>query len=267
MIARKPPFKLETVPLSWTSPPEVGHWWNAASVPTAQVESYLNRVMLLVRARLGENAATLRGEIEVFVQQEGTHLRFHRVFNDRLFAAGLDNLRVLEDLVGADFRAMLKNRSLAFNAAYCAGFENFTMYTAKFFYERGLDLLDGADRTGADFMLWHLAEEFEHRGVAHAAFGAVSGNYFVRLAGLTHAFRHLNAIIGKALEILMEAERAQLDDAGRTASIAREKRFMRRMMRYTLPRMALIFLPFYNPVWFRTPRPVQTALDRFTASA
>lgn len=263
ITARRPKLAIESVPIAWTNPPEVGHWWNAASIPTPQVESYLNRVVLEIDRRVGADNPRLRTEIRLFVKQETNHLRAHNAFNRRMYDNGLEELRAFEEKIGRDLNRLLEKRSLAFNAAYCAGFENFTMYTAKFFYERGLDLLDGADAAGSDFMLWHLAEEFEHRAVAHSAFRALSGNYFTRTYGLMFAFVHLNTLIGRTLAVIHAHDRAGMSPDERRVSVAREKAFKRRVSAYTLPRMAAILLPFYDPSAYRMPLPIRKALDTF----
>ncbi|WP_179044959.1 metal-dependent hydrolase [Sphingobium lactosutens] len=85
---------------------------------------------------------------------------------------------------------------------------------------------------------WHVAEEFEHCATCHKAFKAVSGNYFVRLAGLAYSFWHIHMLFDLATRIVLEVYRADMAPAERRASIKREKRLARRQLGICCPNAA-----------------------------
>lgn len=83
-----------------------------------------------------------------------------------------------------------------------------------------------------------MAEEFEHCATCHKAFKAVSGNYFVRLAGLAYSFWHIHMLFDLATRIVLEVYRADMAPAERRASIKREKRLARRQLGICCPNAA-----------------------------
>lgn len=266
MIVRKPKFEVESAPLIWARIPEFAQYWNGASFTAPHIEPHLNILMQKCQKQLEGKDPELHQQIDTFVRQESAHYRLHLRFNNRMQAHGYD-LKPLEMQFKSELAHFMKNRSLAFNVAYCAGFENFTMYTAKYAYEAAIDLFEGADARGADLFLWHLAEEFEHRVVCHRAFAAISGNYFLRIYGLLYAFVHFGGWTKKFVAAVMDQYRRGMTPAERKASIAREKALTRRMNRYALPQLLAIFRPYYDPQKYLSPPNLHAALDRYTAQA
>ena len=86
---------------------------------------------------------------------------------------------------------MRTSKSLAFNAAFCGGFETLATFGTQFFYLKCDKHLERAESPAANLLFWHLAEEFEHRAAAHKGFKAVSDSYLMRLAGLFYAFYYI----------------------------------------------------------------------------
>ena len=66
----------------------------------------------------------------------------------------------------------LGRRSLKFGIAFAAGFETIAYAGARWTEPRISTLFDGADEEVSRLFLWHLAEEVEHKGVAHDAWEA-----------------------------------------------------------------------------------------------
>jgi predicted metal-dependent hydrolase len=267
MIVRKPKFAVESAPLLWARIPEFAQYWNGASFTAPYIEPHLNQLMQQCQKKLERKDPALHQEIDTFVRQESNHFRLHMRFNERMYAQGYEFLKPLELKFKSELAGFMKHRSLAFNVAYCAGFENFTMYTAKYAYEVANDLFDGADPRGADLFLWHLAEEFEHRVVCHKAFAAISGNYFLRIYGLLCAFVHFGGWTKKFVAAVMEQHRHGMTSEERKASLKCERALTWRMNRYALPRLLAIFKPYYDPQDYSPPPKLQAALDRYTAIA
>lgn len=261
---RRPKFNFDNTPLVWSKHPEFAMIWNAQSTAAPYAEPYLNKVMLLAKDKLGGKDSPMAEEIDNFVRQEAIHYQMHIRFNERFYKAGYD-VKEQEAALKADYDEMLGKRSLAFNAGYCTGFENFTLFTAKFMFETADDLFEGAEASGGDIWLWHLAEEFEHRCVAHNVFAAVSGNYFMRIYGTLYSYFHLNKRLGEMTKITLGKFRAGMSDEERAASLRREKEYKSRYARFALPRMLAILVPFYDPARYKTSKKIDDALAHYAA--
>lgn len=264
LTIRNPAFDMENAEFIWARTPEFAVIWNAMGTGATSSEPYLNRVMMRARKKIGATDKLYR-DIAEFVGQESNHCRMHERFNKRMEALGYGMFREEEERLNADYRRILDKKSFAFNLAYCAGFENFTLFSAKFMYEEAQDMFEGANMESADLILWHLAEEFEHRSLCHEVFARLSGNYFMRAYGVIYSYIHLNTHLGRVVKNFLAQYRAGMSDAERKASIKREKAYTRRFMLYFLPRALLILLPFYDPGKARMPENLRKSLDRYKA--
>jgi predicted metal-dependent hydrolase len=260
MIARKPDIRPDAGPLIWSRIPEFAITFNSYSVVIPYVEYYLNGVMGEVMANHCHDDPELREQLGIFIKQETYHSQFHHRFNKRMFDAGIGGLRELVETVQSELATLRQRRSLAFNAAYCAGFESIATYDARYLYEECDALFDGADPHGANLLLWHVAEEFEHRAICHEAFNAVSGNYFIRLCGLGYAFWHIGGTFLKAERLVHDHFLSGMSEAERRQSRRRAKRIFWRQMRYLAPRMLKILVPGYNPARLDTPDRIAAGL-------
>lgn len=265
MIARKPDIHAADAPIVWSRIPEFSQYWNGASIIIPHVEHYLVNIISGVRKSHGASRPELDKELELFIQQETTHSMFHLQFNKRMYEAGYDKLKPLIEVIKGELRDLREKRSLAFNLAYCAGFENAALFSAKYMFEACDDLFEGADVRGADLFLWHVAEEFEHRSVCHDAFMAVSGSYWTRMHGLLYSFWHIDHCFKRAAKIIFDHHRQTLSPAERRESERREAQLTRRMNRYVLPKMLQLLLPAYNPAQHAVPDRIQAALDFYAA--
>lgn len=145
--------------------PEFGAAANAISLLMPHAEPY---VIAQVRAGLSSvesPSEELRTTVDVWAKQEGAHFRAHRDFNRSLCSASR-TARVLDSL-GRRIFAALSKRSRSFGLAFAAAFEIVAFCAARW-AESGLRrYFTGADERSASLFLWHLAEEIEHKGIAH----------------------------------------------------------------------------------------------------
>jgi predicted metal-dependent hydrolase len=266
LTVRAPDFQFDAGKIIWSDAPEVSVIFNAMSTSTPVVEKFLNKVMMACRKQVGPESPELREDIDDFVRQESNHYRIHARWNDLVEQAGFHLDPSLEETFDAEFRDMLKNRSLNFLTAYCAGFENFTLFFARYLFEEGGALFKDGDSIG-DLWRWHFAEEYEHRKVCHDGFAAISGNYFMRIWGLVYSSWHLNKNIAPRIKSFLEQYRQDMTPAERKASIKREKQFIKAFYGWTLPRMLQIFIPFYNPGNAAPSPGMEKALARYGAMA
>ena len=265
LLARKPQIDFSQAPVIWTRVPEFAFHWNGSSVVTPYVEHFLNNVMNEVRSGHCADRPALKREIDEFIRQESTHARYHITFNKRLIEEGYSGVTVVVDRMIKDLQTIRETRSLTFCVAYCAGFENIATFLARYIFEECDELLDGADPRGANLLLWHVAEEFEHRSVCHEALKAVGGGYFRRVWGVLYAFRHVYGSFNRATDALLGKYRMTLTEAERAASARQQARLNRRLLAYALPRLALLMLPNFDPSRFAVPVRIRQALVFFAS--
>lgn len=267
MIPRKLQIDFSGVPMQWTRIPEYAAIQNAGSPIATQSEIFVNAVMAKFRARIPADRPDLLEEVDIFVKQETNHCFLHADFNKEMYARGYEDIRPHEGKMRDYYRRLLKEKSLEFNLAYCAGFENIALFSSKFAFVGAPDLFEGGDQRMVDLFKWHLAEEFEHRTVAHAAFAAISGNYFLRIYGALVAFRSLNKFQKDILDTILHIDRQKMTPAEVKASKRRLKQLHRRMALYVVPRLVQILKPYYDPAGHEMPESVQSSLLKYEEMA
>jgi predicted metal-dependent hydrolase len=145
--------------------PEFGAAANAISLLMPHAEPY---VISMVRTGLDQSeapSARLLDDADMLVRQESVHFKAHRDFNRSLCATSPVARRL--DRFGAWIFASLAKRSDGFGIAFAAAFEMVAFCSARW-AESGLrSYFSGADECAATLFLWHLAEEIEHKGIAH----------------------------------------------------------------------------------------------------
>lgn len=263
MHVRAPNFQPDQGNLIWSQLPEFALAYNGYSTIIPHVEYYLNSIMNEVRGKHCANNPKLKQEIDTFIKQEVNHSRYHVRFNKRMHDAGYTGLQALVDQMSADLKRFRETKSLAFNVAYCVGFESIATHDAVYLYEECDAYLEGAEPEGANLLLWHVAEEFEHRSVCHDAFKQVSNNYFLRVGATAFAFWHIGGAFMRAEQIVLNHHLQGKSPAEVSASKKVSSKLFWRQIRYMLPRMLPIFLPWYDPAKLRVPPRIQAALGRF----
>jgi uncharacterized protein len=265
MILRKPKLSSTADTVIWSQVPEFSLYWNGASAVIPYVEFYLNNVMNEVRTLYGPANPKLKAELDIFISQERNHAQYHVAFNKRLYETGFEALKPLIETITNELKTMRETRSLAFNAAYCAGFENAATFSSKYLLEECDSEFTGADAGGANLFLWHVAEEFEHRSVCHDTLMSVSGSYFMRVAGAAYAFWHINHCFARAAAIIFDVYRKDMTEEERKASTKIVRQIKRKQTIYTLPRTFMLLNPFFDPARIKPSRKIQAALDFFAS--
>jgi len=266
MRARTPDIRPDEGTLVWSKVPEFALTYNGYSVVIPYVEYYLNSVIKRVRKEHCADNPTLAQELDVFIAQEANHAQYHARFNRRMFGQGIEGLEPLTERMVTDLKKQRAHRSLAFNVAYCVGFECIATFACRYIHERCDEFFQDADPHGANLLLWHVAEEFEHRAVCHNAFRQVSGNYFVRVGTLLYAFWHIWRAFKASGDLILDHHNQGLTAADRRASQRRYQHVFWRQMRYVVPRMLRIVIPYYDPARLRVPKRIQAALDTYQSS-
>ena len=123
-------------------------------------------------------------------------------------------------------------------------------------------MLADADPAVTELWRWHLAEEFEHRNVAHDVLKALAPGWLRRLRGFRFCSAHLFGFSARVREhmLAIDRERGRLrDDPAQRKAV---RSYGRRQRRFGAPRALKVLLPWYSP----HPRRMQDPTRRVLAS-
>jgi uncharacterized protein len=160
------------IDLIWTSKPEFAIAANSVSLLMPFVEPYVVRSIRHVIDEIEDQG--LAGEAKDFVRQESQHHAQHRNFN-RLLTARFRGLTRIEGWIDSSYKFVERHTSKQFGVGFAAGFETVAFCAARWVDMRADDVLFNADPQVASLYLWHLAEEVEHKTVAHDVYRAIGG--------------------------------------------------------------------------------------------
>ena len=165
--------------------PEFAAACNALSLGMPYAEHYVVASVRKVVDDLDDPVLVER--TRAYLSQEREHCRQHRRFNE-LLTAQRPGLRRIEGWLSRSYRGLARRGSRKFNVAFAAGFEAVAFSAARWIDGRRHSLFRGADPVPATLFLWHLAEEVEHKTVAHDVWAAVDGNRRRYAAGMVTSF-------------------------------------------------------------------------------
>ncbi len=225
---------------------------NAGGALAPAIEPHVNRVMSEAARRLGHEQQDLKTAIKAMVGQETEHFKLHADFNAALYRQGHGALEPVVLAVQQDLGRQFRDRSFAFNLAWCVAFETFTLYLGQFMFGPGDVWLDGADPRAAALWRWHLAEEYEHRNVCHDAYVALVGDYGLRARMLARVHGQLRGYRHLALAALTDVRPAA---------------FTRAMAAHILPMLFLTLSPSYHPATVKPFPGVVNALSLYPLAA
>lgn len=168
--------------------PEFAAAVNALSLGMPYGEPY---VMKAVRDALTDvDDPALQLEASAYLDQEREHAKQHRRFNE-LLVAHHPALRHVERWIRWSYGFLARRASRRFAIAYAAGFEATAFAAARWMDAHRHELFRGADPEPATLILWHLAEEVEHKTVAHDVWAAVDGSRVRYAAAMATCFAML----------------------------------------------------------------------------
>ena len=182
--------------------PVRSHMFNGISVTMPYLEPFLMRSMSASKSKISE--PELLEDVQGFVAQEGHHYKCHRRLNDLLMANGHPQFEKIENQL-AEYYKKFSKKSLATRLAYFAGFEAMSNGFTTWLIRKRWKLFEGASPHITSFWIMHMIEETEHKTVAHDAYMAVSGAYFMRAIGV---FRGTLHVLGAGLKGMFSALKA-----------------------------------------------------------
>lgn len=187
----------EPFPVVWTPRfPELAAAANAVSLSMPHVEPY---VVAAVREGASELDPDdpLRAAVDGFVAQEREHHRQHHRCNE-LLVEQVPRLARVDRLMRRAYGWLRRTRSTRFGVAFAAASESLAFSLARWTEDHSRRLFDGADPHVSTLFLWHLAEEVEHKDVAHRVWVAIDGSRwrYLRAAAVSVALLFLSTVAG-----------------------------------------------------------------------
>lgn len=128
----------------------------------------------------------LRTHVKMFIYQEAQHGKQHEIINDALISLGYDRIAYYTDVQRKSRIRIRKQLSVSLRLSVTAA-EHFTAAFSHYALCKKPDLFDGADSPFRELLLFHCAEEIEHKSVCFDLYQVQHGGYFLRIFGLVLA--------------------------------------------------------------------------------
>jgi predicted metal-dependent hydrolase len=248
------------VPRHWFAQNAVStHLVNAINLFFPEGEMFFVRAVRHFEKEIDDPA--LRAEIRAFYAQEGRHAHAHERYFDALRAHGyeIDGLvRAVTWLLRGGARA---THSPTLALSITAALEHYTAVMAELMYVD--PYFKQLDPTMRELLLWHAAEEIEHKAVAFDVLAKVRPGYANRMAGFLVATPFLAAMWLAGTVSLVRQDKLPLSRVLRDVSevlrheIMGRKIFLRALVTYVDPS----FHPLTNDNYAM----VRDYLERFEA--
>lgn len=145
----------------------------------------------------------LKERVRAFVGQEAMHGREHERSFALLHRDGLEHASFLDSYEG--FLVRMEDRaSPLFNLAVTCALEHLTATLGANSFSD--PMMDDAHPTMRALMLWHSAEEVEHKSVAYDVYKAVGGGYWMRVTAMIFAYGFLMTWWRRGMVHLLEQD-------------------------------------------------------------
>jgi predicted metal-dependent hydrolase len=255
--ARDVRFELGNAVASHWSPgePEFSHVANGFMATLPYLEPYFIHNIHAAAEQLPEGE--LRSDAEGFNKQEARHAQQHRTWNEVL-AKRYPGFDALEDALKKKLAHSRRAHSLAFRLAYTAGFEAITYQVVCFILEERERWLGGADPNLIAMLIWHAAEEVEHKSVAFDVYQAIHGGYWMRAFGLVSALVHTIRDLRKFTQHMLRGDGLWEDPKSRK----RLSKVRIALLKRLIPPLRAYLRPGYHP----SQHPVPPVIDAWLRS-
>lgn len=240
-------FRFDDVPRDWFGGNVVAsHVANGVNLLFPAGERFFVRSVHHYMDRIDD--PLLRERVRGFAGQEGRHAAAHEQYFEALRHQGYDVDTFLRLYQRVAYGFIERASPPALRLSTTAACEHFTALLAEFALRRRV--LDLAHPAMRDLLLWHAAEEIEHRSVAFDVLERVSPGRAMRVAGLAMASACLGGFwIAGALALLAQEPQLSRADKLRQWREARARRgdasiFRRGVREY----LRADFHPAKNPI-------------------
>jgi predicted metal-dependent hydrolase len=168
--------------------PELSYAADAISLILPYGEPYIVRTTRRAVPELEAAGHTaLAAEARALATQEARHHAEHRRFNDRMVAAQ-PSLERLERWMGGAYGHLERRRGPEFSRAFAAASETVAFSIARWADRHDDQVFAGVEPSTAALFRWHLAEEVEHKSVAHDVWAALGGGRLRYVAAAVTTF-------------------------------------------------------------------------------
>lgn len=180
--APKLPFTEGNIPRYWHNGSAVAsHVFNGVNLLFPAGERFFVRSVKRYLDRFDDDPE-MRKQIRGFFGQEGRHAREHERYFEILESQGYE-LDVFLDRFDKTLRFLEERMPPEYSLAATAAAEHFTAIMSELNFSE-IQVFDDMHPIMRDLILWHSAEEIEHKAVAYDVFQKVDGRYWVRAAGM-----------------------------------------------------------------------------------
>lgn len=165
---------------------------------------------------------SLRARVQGFSGQEGRHAKEHERFFRQMEAQGFDVERFLALYNRIGYEMIERVAPPSLRLATTAACEHFTAIMAEMALRRRI--IDHAHPTMRALLLWHAAEEIEHRSVAYDVLMKINPGYGLRVAGLAMASACLAGFwVMAAVSLIRQDKDFKLRQLHRDWQVVKEK--------------------------------------------
>jgi predicted metal-dependent hydrolase len=198
LTVRRPPFQIdETVPFQWQpANPSFGLFGNTFTFLAIAFERYIVSATRQAMPRFTDEA--IAEEADLFIRQEAQHARAHRA-HAKAMIAQYPGLEEVSTATNAAYDELLEREDLAFHLAYIANLEATFTPLFKMVFDNRRQLFEGGDERIGTLLLWHFAEEIEHRSSALLIHHAITPDPWYRIRKAPKVFNHVAGIYKLAL--------------------------------------------------------------------
>jgi uncharacterized protein len=249
IVVRAPTFQHEQGPGGLWNPrlPELSHTLNGFQLALPYLEPYFIDAVRGAREHIKD--PRLLADVAAFCEQEAHHSRQHRHYC-RLLRRRYPRLAELETGIQQSLVKSRREDSLAWRVAYTAGYEAITAQLSRWLFRHAEDWFHDADPAFSQMILWHAAEEIEHRHVAFEVLQAVNPSPNLRARALLAALRKTYADLTPAVTYMLEVD----GYARRWDSRARRLGVRLSAAGDLVPAALRYVMPAYHPSHDREPR-------------
>ncbi|HEX4473605.1 MAG TPA: metal-dependent hydrolase [Polyangiaceae bacterium] len=183
--------------------PELSHTLNAFQLALPYLEPYFIDAIRQGVERIDDE--TTKADALAFCAQEANHSRQHKRYC-RFLQQRYPRLAEFEYAIQQSLVKSRQDDSLEWRLAYTAGYEAITAQLSRWMLRSSEKWFDGADEHFAAMMMWHAAEEIEHRHVAWDVFRAVTKDYGLRAKGMFGALKKTYADMAPVVSYMLEVD-------------------------------------------------------------
>lgn len=219
--SRKVKMPFSGIPKHWLAgSPIASHIANGVNLLFPAGERFFVRSVKHYLDRFADDPETT-AQIRGFFAQEGNHAREHERFFTIMEEQGYEIRPFLKRYEHITYDIIERRVPPALRLAVTAACEHFTAIMAH--RALTLGLLDDAHPVMRDLLMWHAAEEIEHKSVAFDVLQKVNDSYLLRVAGLFCATILLGSYWFRGTRMLLRQDGIDGKEARRLLRAMREQ--------------------------------------------